>query len=514
MRRVLLLLLPLTAAACGPRAEKEPNDDLGTATEARVGALEGTMARADDVDAYRIEVKTEGQVLSASLGGIRGVDFVVSVYGPDRRELKRFDETATGGDERVLDVGVGQGPHWIVISNKDPKAANTGQKYRLEAKLSRGPGREREPNDTPQTASPLELPGVTRGHHYPGRNLLCGDTEYLEADWYRLDAKETGLHLLNIELTEVAKVDPVLEIYDENGYKIKEVDAGGNGEGENVRGFGVRAPAKYFLRVRPKVPGSANALAAYEILTELLPYNGKSEFEPNDQRQDATAFTEDSITATIAPAGDRDWYKVAVFDDAKQILRATLQGPEGLDMVLEVRDALGQELFSIDNAGKGQPETLTGLGVSKGDYHLVAREKSGKKEDGRSPYVLTRSLTPHQPGLEYEVNDSTSSAQPFDAGWGVDGYLAPRGDVDYYQFNAYNAGPMRFELAGVLNVQLSAALYDQDYNELGAWTTAKAGESLSFEKKLDRGTYFIRLQATDVQQNNVRDKYSLRLRAK
>lgn len=513
MRRFFLLPVFLFLA-CGPRAEKEPNDDLGAATEARSGGVEGTISRPDDVDAYKIEVKHEGQVLSASLGGIRGVDFVVSVFGPDRRELKRFDETAAGGDEPVLDMGVGQGPHYIVVSNKDPKAANQDQKYALDIKLSKGTGREREPNDTPQTASPLELPGVTRGHHYPGRNLLSGDTDYLETDWYALDAVQQGLYLLNIELTEVAKVDPVLEIYDQNGYKIKEVDSGGNGEGESLRGFGVRAPARYLLRVRPKAPGSANALAAYEILTELLPYSGKSEFEPNDQRQDATPFSEDSITAMISPAADQDWYQVKIQDELKQVLRVSLQGPESLDMVLEVRDALGQPLFVIDNAGKGQPEVLTGLGVSKGDYHFVAREKSGRKEDGRTPYSLSKTLTGHQPGLEYEVNDSTAEAQALDAALGVDGYVAPKGDQDFYQFNVYNEGPMLLELAGVLNVQLAATLYDQDYAEQGSWTAAKAGDSLSFEKKLDKGTYLLRLKAVNAEQNNVRDKYSLRLRAK
>lgn len=514
MRRLAPLAAAAFLAACGPRAEKEPNDDFGSATGVRAGAVEGTIARPDDADFYKIEVKSEGQVLTASLGGIRGVDFVVSVFGPDRRELKRFDETATGGDEPVLDVGVGRGPHYVVVSNKDPQGANLEQKYSLELKLWKGTGREREPNDFPQAASPLELPGVTRGHHYPGRNLLSGDTDYLEADWYLMDARQNGLYLLNIELTEAAKVDPVLEIYDLNGYRIKEADSGGTGEGESLRGFGVRGPVQYLLRVRPKAPGSANALAAYEILTELLPYGGKSEFEPNDQRQDATPFGQDAMSALLSPAGDEDWYRIEVPDDLKQVLRLNLSGPEGLDLVLELRDGFGAPLLVMDDSGRGRPEVLTGIGVAKGVYYLVVREKSGRREDGRTPYALTRTLTPHQPGLEYEVNDSTASAQAISVGDGVDGYLAPKGDRDYYQFNVYNRGPVLFEIAGVLNVGLSAALLDQDYEELGSWNAAKAGEALSFEASLDKGTYFLRLSAADPEQNNVRDKYSLRLKAR
>ncbi len=96
----------------------------------------------------------------------------------------------------------------------------------------------------------------------------------------------------------------------------------------------------------------------------------------------------------------------------------------------------------------------------------------------------------------------------------MDGYLAPKSDVDWYQFNVYQKGTVLFELAGVPNVQFVATLHDQDYKELQTWTGAKIGESLSVEKQLEAGTYFLRLKGNDASQNNVRDKYSLRLKAR
>jgi len=71
-----------------------------------------------------------------------------------------------------------------------------------------------------------------------------------------------------------------------------------------------------------------------------------------------------------------------------------------------------------------------------------------------------------------------------------------------------------FELAGVPNVQFVATLFDQEYKELQTWTAAKIGESLSVDKELDAGTYFLQLRGKDASQNNVRDKYSLRLKAR
>ncbi|HBL16199.1 MAG: hypothetical protein A2X36_11465 [Elusimicrobia bacterium GWA2_69_24] len=511
-RRLALLAAFLSLAACGAPREKEPNDDLASATAVRAGRVQGAMASASDKDFYRIEVREPG-TLSARVGGIRSMDFVLSVYGPDQRELKRCDETGEGGDESALDIGVVPGPYTLALSNKNPKAANPDQTYVLELALDRDPGHEAEPDDSLQTASPLVLSGVTRGRYYPSRNLLAGDTDYMEADWFRIDVQQADLFLLNISIGGVANVDPVLEIYDSNAYKLKEVSGGKPGEAVSFKAFGVRGPSKYYLRLRSRTR-SANAAAPYEILTELLPYQGASEFEPNDQRQDATPMMQDGMTGTIVPEGDSDWVRVTVPGEGRGILRATLNGPDSLDLVLRLCDALGNPVAQVDNGGKGQPEALTGVGVTKGDYFLVVSEKSGRKADARQPYTLTRQLVDWQEGLESEVNDSTAAAQPIKLGQSVDGYIAPRGDADFYEFNVYQKGTVLFEAAGILNVRFQAALYDQEYNPVQAWTANKSGESMSFSRELDVGTYFLRLAASDPGQNNVRDKYSLRLSAK
>lgn len=514
MRRLPpLLALALLAAACGPSREKEPNDEFSAATPVKAGKAEGTLSSAKDADFYRLELADDTAVLSAHLGGIRDADFVVSVFDQDRRELKRFDETTVGGDEDVTDVGLPRGFVYVSVSNKNPGFAGSDQKYVLELKLQRGPGREREPNDSAAAAAKLDLPGVTRGHYHPSRNLLSGDTDYAESDWYKLDMTQAGLYLLNIDVSEVSKIDPIFEIYDANGYKLKEVDSGGVGQGENLKNFGVRGPAQYKMRLWAK-NGAANAGTPYEVLTELIPYQGKTEFEPNDQRVDATPFVQDSIAGTIAPEGDADWYKIVVGEDAKQLLRVSAGAVEGLDLTLTLADSLGNPLLVADNMPKGQPETISAAGVTKGEYFLIVAEKSGRKADARQAYSLTKGLGGWQPGLEFELNDSTATAQPIKVGESVDGYFGWKGDVDCYQFNAYNKGVIAFELAGVLNVQPTAALYDQDGKELQAWSAAKAGESLTFERELEPGTYTLRLKSAKDEQNNVRDKYSLRLKAR
>jgi hypothetical protein len=502
----------LLLAGCGPSREIEPNDSYQQATPLKPGgAITGTISNPKDADWYRLDVKTEG-ILSAKLGGIRDVDFVISAYDKDRRELERVDETTVGGDEQMLGLGVSPGVYYLVVSNKNPAANNPTQEYRLATKLEPSAGRERQPNFTALTAQPIEAGGVVRGWYWPTRNLLSDDPNAQGVDhWFSIDVQKQGLFLLNVDVSEVAKVDPILEIYDTNGYKLVTVDQGGIGEGESLRSFGVRGPAKYLLRLRSKYDNAGNPDVPFDLMTELLPYQGRTEFEPNNQRVDATPFELDSIQGTIAPAGDVDWYKITVATDAKYLLRAELSGVPAMDLTLTLKDALGNDLLLVDNAGKEQPEVLTGYGVTKGDYYLVVAEKTGKKSDGRDPYTLSKRLIPWQAGLEWEPNDSTGTAQALKVGDSVDGYFAPKGDVDWYEFNVYQKGVIELDLTGVINVAPTVTLLDQEYKPLASAAAAKLGDPIVLTRELDRGTYEARLQPADPEQNNVRDKYSFRV---
>lgn len=491
--------------------------------------MRGSLGSASDVDWYRLDGSREGCVLSFKLGGIRGVDFTVSILDKDRQELKRFDETGTGGDEEGLDLGIGPGAWYLTVANKDPKAV-PDQRYELATRADHGVGREREPNDKSLAANAFEPGGVVRGHYFPSKNLLAVDepgpaevpastqapaaaaaAPHSEEDWFRLKVARPGLFSLNIDLSEVPKVDPVLEIYDSNFYRLKELDIGGPGEAEGIKNFGLRGPVEILLRLRTKTR-QANAEVPYELLTELLPYAGTAEFEPNDQRLDATPFGTETITGTLAPAGDSDWYRVAVSSDARTILRAELTALPKMDLTLTLTDDLGNPLSVADNAGREQPESLTGFGVSGREYYLVVAEKSRRAFDGRRGYVLTRTLTPFQTGLEYETNDSTSTAQALKVGESVDGYFAPKGDVDFYEFNIYKAGSAALEVSGVLAVRLGMTLFDQEGREMDRLAAKKSGEPLTLVRDLEAGTYSVRLAPEDPGQNNIRDKYTFRVR--
>lgn len=508
------LLLACALAACGkPTAkEKEPNDHF---TQAGVlpagGKAVGTIGSASDVDFFKLVIARERASVSLHVGGIRDVDFVLSVQDKERQELKRYDETALGGDEHALDLGLERGEYFVALSNKNAKANNPGQEYALECAVEAAEGREWEPDDRPLLATPLAPGGVTKGHYFPTQNLLSDAEDKAEEDWFRVKVDKQGAFVLNLDLSEVPKIDPVLEVYDANGYRLKEIDTGGPGEPETLRHFGVRGPAEFLLRLRTKPTRSGAVDPGYELLSELLPYDGRAEFEPNDQRLDATALA-GSITGTIGGAGDADWYQVVVPGDGRQVLRAEVSPLAGADLRLEVCDELGNPIVAVDDAAKEQAEILTGLGVTPGTYYLMVAEKGGKFGDPRKAYTLSRSLDAWRAGLEFESSASSKTSQALALGESLDGYLAPKGDVEWYEFTVPQKGKVAVELTGLANVRWSAALLDSENKPLHEVSAKKAAESVAFDHELEPGTYWLRLRAEDAGQSNARDKYTVRLR--
>jgi|GEM_PF-1717619 len=498
-------------SACGPTHESGSNTNYQQATPLKPGRVGvGTMKNSKDPHWWRLDVRSEG-VLSAKIGGIRDVDFVLQALDGDRQELLRVNETTVGGDEQFRGLGVSPGVYYVVVSDTKTDSNNPTQEYRLETTLEPARGRERQPNSSALKAQPIEADGTVRGYYWPTRNLLSDASDADYEHWFSVDVQKTGLFLLNVDVSEVPKVDPILEVYDTNGYKLQTVDNGGVGEGERLRDFGVRGPAKYLLRLRSKYKGAGNPDVPFDLMTELLPYQGRTAFKPNYQRSDATPFELDSISDTIGPAGAADWFKVTVSTEAKFLLRAEVSGVPGMELVLALKDSYGNDLVTVDNAGKEQPQVLTGWGVTKGDYYLVVSEKTGKKADARDSYTLTKTLMPWQPGLEWEPNDSTATVQALKPGESVDGYFAPKGDQDWYEFNLYQKATVELDLTGVINVTPTLTLFDQEYKELASAAAAKPGEPLQLSRELERGTYDVRLRPADSAQNNVRDKYSFRV---
>ena len=182
------------------------------------------------------------------------------------------------------------------------------------------------------------------------------------------------------------------------------------------------------------------------------------EIEPNASEAEATPAPPGHVLrGTLDGEADVDVYKVTA--PAAGQLRAMLTGIEGVDLILELRDAAGTVLAKSDRGPARTVEGVPGYGVLPGDYFVVVKEfvkprpkpkKSKKKKGakaapdagvegriGPSPvYELTVELLDAPVALhEVEPNDDPGTAVEVLLADTVRGWIGWSGDVDLWKLS-------------------------------------------------------------------------------
>jgi hypothetical protein len=228
------------------------------------------------------------------------------------------------------------------------------------------------------------------------------------------------------------------------------------------------------------------------------------EKEPNDTAADATPVRPGTyVRGTLDGETDVDVYAVEV--DSGQ-LRATVSGIEGVDLVLELRDAQGAVLARSDRGPALTVEGIAGYGVSKGTYFLAVSEfvkprkkpkppkpAKGKKAApvvdsgvdpqarlGPSPaYELTVEHAPAPADLhEAEPNDDTGTAAEVLLADAVRGWIGWSGDVDLWKLSLQDVGAdycLDVDVGGVDGLTLTVDLLDAGGARLLSRKGAKGG---------------------------------------
>jgi hypothetical protein len=120
-----------------------------------------------------------------------------------------------------------------------------------------------------------------------------------------------------------------------------------------------------------------------------------------------------------------------------------VSGIEGVDLILELRDADGKVLAASDRGPALTVEGIPNYGVDKGTYHLAVREfvrKRRKDAPGRTgaspPYELIATFSETVPdGFEREPNDTADGAVELLLGDEVAGFLGWNRDVDMWKLS-------------------------------------------------------------------------------
>ena len=219
----------------------------------------------------------------------------------------------------------------------------------------------------------------------------------------------------------------------------------------HIIGFGVDAEAEKQLREMAAAAGGQyysstdnddltavlGAAAGVQITgqsTESQMSKITAEKEPNNRAEVATCiYPSGKVTGKLGKH-DKDYYIVEV-DKAGEWRVDLSQVPNGLQLNLGVHPAIGGSW--LRNQGRENEKNFIVDLPLAGQYVLEVREKNSKSST--EDYLLDTSYVPVRDALE-EPNNRVETAFPIIADRPIRGSILPKGDVDYYIFDAPQAG--------------------------------------------------------------------------
>jgi hypothetical protein len=232
-----------------------------------------------------------------------------------------------------------------------------------------------------------------------------------------------------------------------------------------------------------RIPRDGDAQAVVVVEDGVPTAAALEEREPNDEATRATPLALGAIArGSLDGETDVDVYRVEL--SAAGVLAARLSGIDGVDLALELLDAVGAQLARSDRGPARTIEGLANYPLQPGVYYLTVREfvskrrqKQGLRPGPSATYDLAVELvTAPAPEQEREPNDDAASAREILIGDDGAGYIGWAADVDVWKlpiegFTAQYSLDM--DITGVPGVTLTLDVLDDD----GALVLRRKGEA-------------------------------------
>ncbi len=337
---------------------------------------------------------------------------------------------------------------------------------------------EREPNDSAAQALAVEGTSLVEAN-------LGADPAKPDVDWYVIKAALPKT--VDLQVTAPNGADVSLEVVDETGGVLAAVNAGGVGATERLPNLDVSS--KTFVRVVSLKKGIGGA---YVLTAKFSDRNPGYELEPNERKVDATPVAlGQAISGTVGHAGDVDWYRYelpadedapppsldplpeedagvadAGADDAgvnplaekRLALRIDIGAVEGVATDVQLLTEAEAVLFSA-RSKENAPLSLRNVGVRAADRVIyVAVRSANKKGNADLSYTLTVAPEDTDGNAEFEPNDELSRATDLPPNSYRDGFLSPKGDVDYFRIVTDGPSIATLQLSGVDKVDLQLSV--------------------------------------------------------
>ncbi len=210
------------------------------------------------------------------------------------------------------------------------------------------------------------------------------------------------------------------------------------------------------------------------------------ELEPNERKVDATAVQlGQAISGLVGHGGDVDWFRYELPSEEPVVEPPPLEGEAdagevdaGTNLLAEKRVALRIDISGVEGVAthvqllteaeavlfeakseEGATLSLRNVGVRAADRAVyVAVRSANKKGNAGTSYTLTVAREDDSDNAELEPNDEAARATDVPPNSYRDGFISPRGDVDYFRLVTDGPSIASFSVSGVDKVDLALSL--------------------------------------------------------
>lgn len=408
----------------GVSSEEVPPDDAGgdasTRARANVGrTTNGNIEYEGDVDWYRFSARTGNRynvtLAGAGEGGLG--DPVLRVLDRDGNVLAENDDAEGSLNSALEFIPAANGD--VFIEARAYSDAYTGP-YALNVTA------ERLPRDT--VGNSTSTGGrINAGQTIEGTLDFPSDT-----DWYRVRLTEGQSYRFTLNATGDKPIDdPLIRLHDSHGAEIAVDDDGGDGLNSYLE-FTAPSTGAYFIEA---TSFGGQTTGNYT----LAALNGDV---PADASTDASLAPEgDYREGVLAPAGDRDWYRLTLEQgQAVRIGMSATGTPDSIgDPYLVLYGPDGGELARDDDGGDGLNSWLEFQAPAAGAYYVEAR---GFTEDAAGRYAINL--------VGGEIGDSMEGADSLQPnGDARTSFIGAAGDADWFAVELIEGRPYRFYVDGL-----------------------------------------------------------------
>ena len=342
--------------------------------------VRGYISPYKDVDWFKILLPKSGNhYLELQLSGLENVDLEMAVYDPIEALLLKRNNASRGEGETILNLGINPDLDFYYISVQGGTwQSNEDTTYQLTATFRTYKGKmEIEPNDRMVHASQIASGDTVRGFFDTSDDI----------DWYQLQCFAPHQQIARIEAFGIPKINLKLTVFNQNEEQVWSVDETGEMENEIITNLGLKSNTNYFLKVE-NIGRSINLDEQYAIFLNVNQFSAFEEFEPNNQKDEATPINLDtSVRGYIHSVGDEDFYKLDLSNRRITGVKLTLKGMVKVNTDIALYDA---DLKKIAEANSRQSEEteIISAKVTPAIYYIKVYDNDGKESNYRDQYEL------------------------------------------------------------------------------------------------------------------------------